>query len=59
LTVTELAERLGVSRAHAYRLIAQGTIPVVTLGRTIRIPVRAYERWLAEQAATAAKAALR
>lgn len=41
-TVAEAAERLKISRALAYKLIAEGRFPVATLriGNLIRIPRR-------------------
>lgn len=44
LTVPEAAERLGISRAFAYELVARGEIPFLRLGRRIVIPRRALER---------------
>jgi excisionase family DNA binding protein len=37
LTGTEVAHLLNVSKALAYRLMAQGTIPAVHLGRAVRV----------------------
>jgi len=50
MRVTEAAERLGVSRATLYGLIAKGEIRVVRLGRSIRVPWQELER-LADGAA--------
>ena len=33
----EVAEILGISKALAYRLVSQGSLPAVKFGRTIRI----------------------
>ena len=41
LAVSEAAELLGISRAHAYRLVACGDLPSVRLGRRVLIPVSA------------------
>jgi excisionase family DNA binding protein len=46
LSVTELAERLGVSRSTAYNLVRDGAVPVITLRGTLRVPSAALERWL-------------
>ena len=40
LTVTEVAAALGISRAHAYELVARGDLPCLRLGRRIVIPRR-------------------
>lgn len=42
LTVTEAARVAGVSRRHAYELVAIGQIPSVRLGGAIRIPTRRF-----------------
>lgn len=38
LTVDEVAERLGVSRATVYRNVNSGSLPAIKLDRAIRIP---------------------
>jgi excisionase family DNA binding protein len=40
LTVTEVAAALGISRAHAYELVARGELPSLRLGRRIVVPRR-------------------
>lgn len=49
LSVDELAATMGVSRPKAYELVNQPGFPVVRVGRRIRIPVAALERWLEAQ----------
>jgi excisionase family DNA binding protein len=44
LTVTRAAELLGVSRSSLYQLVAAGRVPVVRLGRAVRVPRRELER---------------
>ena len=44
LTVTEAAAALGISRTHAYELIARGELPSLRLGRRIVVPRRGLER---------------
>ncbi|MCA1844399.1 MAG: helix-turn-helix domain-containing protein [Actinobacteria bacterium] len=46
LTVTEAAAALGISRAHAYELVARGELPSLRLGRRIVVPRRGLERLL-------------
>lgn len=41
LTVPEFAERLHISRASAYRLIAAGDVATVRLGGSVRITEQA------------------
>ena len=45
-TVTEVAVLLGISRAHAYNLVAQGAIPHLRLGRRIVVPKVAVDELL-------------
>ena len=40
-TVEEAAGMLGISRAHAYELVARGELPHVRLGRRVVIPKHA------------------
>lgn len=52
LTVTELANREGVSRPTVYQWTRMEGFPAVRLGEhgRIRIPVAAFDRWLEETA---------
>jgi excisionase family DNA binding protein len=48
ITADEMAELLGISRAHVWRLHSQGRIPrPVRLGRAVRWDRATIERWLA------------
>ena len=51
LRPAEAADRLGVSRAKAYELIASGTIPSIRVGSSLRVPVDALKTWIASQLA--------
>lgn len=51
--VIEAAEMIGVSRSKMYELIAAGTIPVVRIGTSIRIPVEGLREWIAQSTANA------
>jgi excisionase family DNA binding protein len=42
------AKYFGLSRKAAYAAAARGELPTVRLGRTLRVPVAALERMLAE-----------
>lgn len=49
LTVSEAAQRLGISRGLAYLLARNGEIPALRVGeRRIVVPADALERWIAE-----------
>lgn len=49
MTVNEMADTVGISRCYAYRLISNGSIPVIRLGRKILIRRDDLEKWLEEQ----------
>jgi excisionase family DNA binding protein len=49
LRVKEAAETLGYSRAFLYEAINRGEIPVVRLGKTVRVPKRWLERWIEQR----------
>jgi excisionase family DNA binding protein len=46
LTVAEVAETLRVSDMTIYRLIANGEIRAIKVGRSYRIPAAALDEWL-------------
>lgn len=45
-TVEEAGRMLGISRAHAYELVARGELPHVRLGRRVLIPKHAITELL-------------
>jgi excisionase family DNA binding protein len=47
-TVEEAGRLLGISRAHAYELVARGELPHVRLGRRVVVPKHAIEALLAQ-----------
>lgn len=47
-TVHEVAERLRVSPMTIYRLVQQGELPSVTIGRSIRVLWSGVEEYLQE-----------
>ncbi len=46
LRVEEAAKLLRLSRAKAYTMAQRGEIPVVRLGRAVRVPAAALQRWI-------------
>jgi excisionase family DNA binding protein len=48
LTVAEVAETLRVSDMTIYRLIANGDIRALKVGRSYRIPAEALQEWLGD-----------
>jgi excisionase family DNA binding protein len=49
LSVPEAGELLGLGRNAAYEAVRKGVIPVIRIGRTLRVPKAAFDRLL-EQA---------
>lgn len=50
-TIEDAVESLRLSRTTIYRLMADGTLPSVKVGRNRRIPVAALEAFVAESSA--------
>ena len=46
LRIDDVAELLDVSRARAYELVREGLLPVVRLGRQVRVDPNKLEAWL-------------
>lgn len=55
LRPTEAAELLGVGRTTMYALLATGEIPSVRVGKSIRVPAGALERWVSVRTAEPAE----
>lgn len=49
LRVEEASRYLALGRTKTYELIAQGEIPCIRFGRTVRIPREALSAWLSAQ----------
>jgi excisionase family DNA binding protein len=47
----EVREALGLSRTVVYGMIASGELPVVRVGRAVRVPRDGLERWVRERTA--------
>lgn len=48
LKVPEVAKTLRIARSRAYELVADGEIPAVRIGRSVRINRKELNRWLQE-----------
>jgi|LSQX01.3.fsa_nt_gb excisionase family DNA binding protein len=46
LTVPELARVLRIGRTTAYKMVQEGQIPAMRIGKAIRIPRQAVENYL-------------
>jgi excisionase family DNA binding protein len=49
LTVPQVAKKLGLSRAMVYVLINREGLPVIRLGRAVRISVTSLQKWVEER----------
>ena len=49
LKASDIAPQLGLTSGRVYQLIQKGVIPSVKCGRSVRIPKRDWEKWLAKQ----------
>ena len=49
LTVDEVAHRLQVSKSSVHRLVNTGILPSIRVGRSVRVPKMAFERWFEQQ----------
>ena len=52
LKVPEVAEVLRIARSRAYELVADGEIPAVKIGRSVRVSRKDLDRWLEGQSYT-------
>lgn len=50
LTIAEVADLIGFKRNKTYQLIASGVLPARRIGRSVRVPLRELERWMAMEA---------
>ena len=46
LRVPEVAKALGLGRTKVYELIETGELPVIRLGRAVRVSVTALQKWV-------------
>ena len=49
LTPLEVSKRLRIGRSTVYRLIAEGTIPSVRIGASIRVSEKKLNGWIEDQ----------
>ena len=49
LSIDEVSQALGIGRSAVYQLLAQEELPVVRIGKTVRIPVAAIESYIRRQ----------
>ena len=49
LTIPQVATKLGLSRAMVYILINREGLPVVRLGRAVRVSTTSLQKWVEER----------
>jgi excisionase family DNA binding protein len=47
----QVAVLLGIGRTKAFELMARNHLPVVRIGRCVRVPSKGLEAWIAEETA--------
>lgn len=57
LKAPEVAKLLGLGRSKVFAMVAAGELPVVRIGRSVRIPRQALERWIRDQTTEVRQAA--
>ena len=45
----EVQRALGLGRSKTYQMMATGELPVVRIGRSVRVPAEALRRWVEEK----------
>ena len=46
LRISDVAKRLGLGRSKAYAMAKQGALPVVRIGKAVRVPCEALFEWV-------------
>ena len=49
LRATEVGKLLGLGRSKVFAMLAAGQLPAIRIGRSVRVPREALERWVREQ----------
>lgn len=49
LRIPEAAELVGLGRSKIYELIREGEIPIIRIGRSLRIPAAELRLWVSRQ----------
>ncbi len=48
LKAGDVAKLLGLGRSKVFAMLAAGELPVIRIGRSVRVPRAALEDWIAE-----------
>ena len=49
LTIREAGEAIGIGKSKMYELIREGEIPILRIGRAVRIPAADLRLWVSRQ----------
>jgi excisionase family DNA binding protein len=49
LRAEEVRMLLGIGRSKVFEMMARGELPVVRMGRSVRVPREALEQWIADR----------
>ena len=49
LRVEEVSQMLGIGRSTVFEMIARHELPVLRIGRLVRVPRHALDDWIAER----------
>ena len=52
LKPTEVARALGMGRSKIYQMLIRRELPVVRIGRSVRVPVDELRQWLRQRIST-------
>ncbi len=56
ITAEDIVERTSLGRSKVYQLLADGSIPAIRIGRSVRVSESDFAAWLAEQPAACLEA---
>ena len=49
LKAADVGKLLGLGRSKVFAMVAAGQLPAIRIGRSVRVPREALERWVREQ----------
>lgn len=53
LKAREVAQVMGVSESRAYHLMSSGVLPVIRIGKAVRVSQNELDKWIQEQSRAA------
>jgi excisionase family DNA binding protein len=49
LRAEEAAKVLGLGRSKVFAMLSRGELPVVRIGKSVRVPAKALEQWVGDR----------